>query len=395
MTTLRFPASDPRRFAIALIFAIHGAVVGTFFARIAELRLSMGLSEADLGVALVGVPAGVLAGSLVISGAIERSGTRRILLTMLPVFAIGLVLAAFAVSTATLFATLVLLGFGLTNANIAMNVEADRVEAATDRRLINRCHGSWGVGFLVASLAGTGAVAAGIVPLIHFVVAAVLLSALAVATVASMQASPPRVHRAGSRPARRLTLPTVGVLLVMGFALSGIVLEGSARNWSVIYLRDDFIVAAWVSTLVLPAFVFTQTAGRFLADPLIDRYGPVRVALATSAVSALGLALAVIARSVPLALAGFALIGLGISTVQPQAMSAAARFGDRPSSENVAAFMTLMTAISFIVPPLFGYVASRYGVRASFAMLLPLPLIALAFARFLEPRRPPEPTAPG
>ena len=93
----------------------------------------------------------------------------------------------------------------------------------------------------------------------------------------------------------------------------------------------------------------------------------------------------------PLALAGFALIGLGISTVQPQAMSAVARLGDRPSSKNVAAFSTLQTLLSFVAPPLFGLVASRYGVRASFAMLLPLPVFALAFARFLEPRRATKP----
>ena len=355
----------------------------------------LGLSEAALGIALVGVPVGVLAGSLFVSGAIERYGTRRVLLAMLSLFALGLPLATLAVGTATLFATLLLFGFGLTNANIAMNVEADRVEAATGRRLINRCHGSWGVGFLLASLAGTGAVAAGMSPLTHFVLVAVLLSAAALATVAPMQASPPRAHGGGARPARRLTLPTVGVLLVMGFALSGIVLEGSARTWSVIYLRDDFAVAAWVATLTLPAFVVTQTIGRFIADPLIDRHGPVRVALAMSAVSALGVGLAVATAWVPVALAGFALIGLGISTVQPQAMSAVARLGDRPSSENVASFMTLLTAISFVAPPLFGFVASRYSVRVSFAMLLPLPVIALAFARFLEPRPMQEPTASG
>ncbi len=120
-----------------------------------------------------------------------------------------------------------------------------------------------------------------------------------------------------------------------------------------------------------------------------------RVAIALTVVSALGLALAVVVTSVPLVLAGFALIGFGISTVQPQAMSAAARLGDRPASENVAAFSTLQTLVSFAAPPLFGFVASHYGVRASFAMLLPLPVIALAFARFLEPRPMREPTASG
>ena len=374
-----------------LVFAAHGATVGSFFSRIAELRVAMGLSEAQLGLALVGIPAGVLAGSLIVSGVIERRGTRKTLLPALPFFAGGLVCTALAIGTASLFAALFLFGLGLAGANIAANVEADRVEAATGRRLLNRGHGSWGVGFLLATLLGTGAVAAGIAPLVHFVVVFAAVAAMAFGIVGPMQASPPRTHSGGLRPARRLALPTVGVLLVMGFALSGFLLESSARSWSVIYLRDDFAVAAWVSTLTLPAFVVTQTLGRFLADPLIDRYGPVRVARALTVVSALGLGLAVAVSSVPLALAGFALVGLGISTVQPQAMSAAAQLGDRPSSENVAAFATLQTLVSFVAPPLFGLVASGYGVRASFAMLLVLPVFALPFARFLEPQRAAKP----
>ncbi len=381
-------AGGPRRLPILMVFAIHGATVGTLYARLAELRSAMHLSEAALGIALAGLPVGVLVGSLMVSGAIERFGTRLTALTMVPVFASGLVLAALSVGTATLFAALVLFGFGLINVNIAINVEADRIEAASGRRLINRGHGSWGVGFLLATLAATGLVAAGVPPLLHFVLAFVVLSAAALAVIGPLQASPPRAHSGAGRAPRRLSLPTLGVFLVMGFALSGIVLEGCARAWSVIYLNDDFAVAAWIATLTLPAFVTFQTIGRFIADPLIDRHGPVRVAVALTAISAVGLGLAVLARSVPLVLAGFALVGLGISTTYPQSISAVARRGDRPASENVAAITILATAVNFITPPLFGFLASRYGVRLAFGVLLALPVIALAFARFLETAKP-------
>jgi fucose permease len=200
-----------------------------------------------------------------------------------------------------------------------------------------------------------------------------------------MATSPPRAH-AGLTRMPRLALPTIGVLLIIAFACSGIVLEGSTRNWAIIYLRDDFHTEAWVATLALPAIIVAQIAGRFLADGLIDRFGPVRVAIALSVVSLVGLAVIVSVGSVLVALLGFALIGLGISTVHPQALSAAARRGDRPASLNVAAFSTVQTAIGFLSPPIFGFVAARYGIRTSFAIMLPLPLVAIAFARFLAPR---------
>ena len=268
-----------------------------------------------------------------------------------------------------------------------MNVEADRVEAATGKRLINRCHGTWGVGFLFASLVGTVAVAAGIPPTMHFLMMFVFLNLVTILLVGPLQESPPRAHKGDAGPRRRLALPTFSVLLVIAFACSGIVLEGSTRNWSVIYLRDDFTAIGWIATLALPAIVTAQITGRFLADTLIDRFGPVRVAMALSVVSFVGLGLVVAAWSVAAALAGFALIGFGISTVHPQALSAVARLGDRPASVNVASFSTLQTVLAFVAPPLFGFVASRYGIRVSFAMFLPMPIIALAFARFLDPPR--------
>ena len=387
MNVPRSLASDPRRLRLMLVFAIHGATVGSFFSRIAELRLAMNLGEAALGVALAGLPAGVLVGSLLISGVIERFGTRKTMMAMVPLFAGGLVLSALAVGTASLFAALIVFGFGLVNVNVTQNVEADRLEAATGRRLINRGHGSWGIGFLVATLAATGVVAAGVPPLIHFVILFVVLSTAAFFIVAPLKASPARAHGGSVRPPGRLVLPTVGVLLVMGFAMSGIVLEGSTRAWSIIYLHDDFTVAAWTATLTLPSFVICQTIGRFAADPLIDRHGPARVAVALTVISALGLALVVLARSVPLVLVGFALVGLGISTAYPQSISAVARRGDRPASENVASFSTLATVVNFMTPPLFGFIAAHAGVRVSFAMLLVLPVIALVFAHFLEAER--------
>ena len=374
--------SERRRLRIVLVFALHGVTVGSFFSRIADLQAKIGLSEAELGLALIGLPAGVFFGSLFVSRIIEKRGTRMALLFGLPFFATGPLLASLAGDLATLFACLFLLGLGLTTCNISMNVEADRVEAATAARLINRCHGTWGIGFLAASLAGTLAVAAGLSPTGHFLIVFAVLTAGAIAVVGPMRPSEPRAHRGPARPTR-FALPTAGVLLIIGFACSGILLESSSRNWSVIYLRDAFSAADWVATLTLPSFVIAQIAGRFSADTLIERFGPVPVARVLSVVSLAGLTLAVSAGSIVVTLAGFALIGFGISTVHPQSLSAAARLGDRPSSQNVAAFSTLQTIIGFVGPPLFGLVASRYGIRISFAMILPLPVLAVFFARYL------------
>jgi MFS family permease len=197
-----------------------------------------------------------------------------------------------------------------------------------------------------------------------------------------MVESPPRHHAGGGRP-RRFALPSAATFLIAAYALSGIWMEGTTRNWSIIYMRDVFSAVDWKAALSLPAIVSMQTLGRFMADWWMDRYGVVPVSRALTLVSLAGLGIIAFSESTGFALAGFALIGLGISTVHPQAISAAARWGDRPASENVAAFSTVQTLIIFMSPPIFGLVAAQFGLRVSFMLLLPMPLLALYFARFL------------
>ena len=81
-----------------MVFAIHAGIVGSLFSRIAEIQLSLNLQEAQLGIALVGVPLGVFVGSPFVSRLVERMGTRKTLLTALPVFAFSRISAPVPVS---------------------------------------------------------------------------------------------------------------------------------------------------------------------------------------------------------------------------------------------------------------------------------------------------------
>lgn len=375
----------PKSLSIMVIFALHAFMVGSLYGRIAEIQKALELSEEVFGLALMGLPAGVFFGSPLVGWIIERLGPRRTLLYLVPAFASGPLIVAFAIGPVTLAAALGLHGFLLSICNIAMNVEADRIEAQTGTRIINRCHGCWGIGLLIVYSLGAGAIAAGVSPALHYAALFVFMILAAWIIIRPMAESPPRRH-AGSGPAKRFALPGVGVLLIVGYAGAGLWLEGVARNWSVIYLRDAFGAVEWLAALALAALVSTQTFGRFMADGLIDRFGVVSVARALTLVGLAGLALVTFAASTPAALFGFALIGLGISTVYPQSVSAAARLGDRPSAENVAAFSTVQTLISFVASPIFGFAAGQFGLRAALMLILPLPLLALYFARYLRPR---------
>jgi MFS family permease len=365
-------------------FALHATTVGSLFARLPEVQKALGLSEATFGIVLMGMPVGVVLGSILISPLVGTWGPKRLLLLGIPLIGAVLPLTTLASSAATLCAALFVFGLAFATSNVAINVEADRVEAAEGRRILSRCHGWWALGFLATALVSAGLIRIGVPPAGQFVGLFLLLLLLVPAALIPLPVSTPRAGAAGT--GRRFALPGRSTLLIGGFALAGIVLEGTTRSWAVIYVRDAFGAADWLAALALPAIVVTQTAGRFAGDGLVERFGATTAARMIALALLAGVVAITLAPVVAAVLAGFMLVGLGVSTVLPQSFSAAARWGDRPAAEGMAAFATLSTLIGFLGPPVFGMAAEWLGLRAAFALFIPLPLISLIFAGYLAAR---------
>ncbi|MGB3337290.1 MAG: MFS transporter [Devosia sp.] len=374
------------RWRIIALFFTHALAAGAIHTRIPDLQLQMGLSEAQLGLVMVGQPLGGLSMFLFSSAIIERFSPRRVILWLLPLVICTAALATVLLHPVATFALLAINGMGFSLSNIAMNVEADRVEAATGGRVMNTCHGAWSIGFLLTSLLGATLRGLDVSPALHLWTMAPLLIVLVLVVVVPMPVMPPRPH-AGDK-GRKLALPTLATLGLVAFGLGAGLTEGASRGWAIIYLRDAFDVSAFVESLALPALLVAMAGGRLVADRFIDRFGPVRVARVLSAIAVGGMVLLVLAPSAWLALLGFLLVGIGICVLYPLMLSAAARLGDRPASQNVAATTLIFQLVNLGAPALIGAVAQGVGVRMAFAMLLPLLVLTWAMAGRLAPKGP-------
>jgi MFS family permease len=369
---------------IRATFFVHALIAGSMTTRIADFQTGLHLDAAGLGLALLGQPVGALAMIFVASRAVDALGTRLVLAAGLPLLALAALGLALAPSVAAIFAVFVLYGAAFSLTNVAINVEADRIEAASGLRVMNSCHGGWSVGFLVASLFGAFARGEAISAAWHLLVLQPIVFAFALAVLLPMAEAPPRPH-AGNRGPRAIATPTRMTWLLLGFITAGSLLDGAGRTWSVIFMRDSFAAPAWLDTLTLPAYFVTTSTGRLLADSAVARFGPVRVAHGLGLLALAGLLLVAAAQGVVPALLGFALIGAGICVGIPLSMSAAARAGDRPASENVAALSLLNQVVSPAAPALIGGLAAALGLRAVY-LLLVLPLLgSLVLARHLAP----------
>lgn len=382
-------AAPTVRWRVIALFFVHALALGAIQTRIPDIQLLNGLSEAQLGLVLIGQPLGGLGMFLFSSRIIEKFGPRRVILYMLPLVTVSAALITVLLNPVAMFVLLAVNGVGFSITNISINVEADRIEAASGLRIMNTCHGAWSMGFLTTSLLGVALRGLGVSPAIHMWVLVPILAALTWLVVAPMAVTPPRPHTGEVK--RKLAWPTLATLGLVTFGLGAGLTEGAARAWSIIFLRDSFDVAAWIESLALPALLVTMALGRLVADRWIDRFGPVAVARVLASIAIAGLVLLVVSPNAAVALAGFGLVGIGICVLYPLMLSAAARLGDRPASQNVAATTLIFQFVNLGAPVLIGAVAQGFGIRTAFAMLLPLLALTWLMAGKLTPSTPSQP----
>jgi MFS family permease len=371
-------------------FFLYAFAIGGFYPRLAELQRSMRLSESELGIGLIGAACGTLVSLTLAGRLIERVGHRRTLLALLPALPLCYALAAHASGMVALFVCLLPAGVCIGAIELLVNLEADRVEHQGGRRIMNRAHAFWSFGFFGAGLLGALAARLGISPQWQLAGMVPLQALLIALLLGGFEAAP---HRTGSNaePAHHLARPTLAILALVLFSLSALVLEGAGIDWSAIYMRDVFDAAPFIGGLAVATGACAQGAARYVADRFVERHSAWTIARTLLGVLGLGTLLVTVAPAWPVALLGFALMGVGTSVVFPLAMSAAAQRTDRPAATNVAA-LAQISFVSFLLgPPLLGFVAEHVGIRWTFGVGLPLVILSLVVSPILRvPQRRPD-----
>src|SRR5918992_1239228 len=117
----------------AAAFLIHSTVSGTWAPRLPAIKDSLGLSDGELGTALVGLAVGLVAGTRVAGAPIDRFGSRPVMRAGFPLLAATLLLPGLAGSGPALFLSLLVLGVASGALDVAMNAQGIEVERVVRR----------------------------------------------------------------------------------------------------------------------------------------------------------------------------------------------------------------------------------------------------------------------
>ena len=363
------------KYAVFVSFFLYSFSLGTLFPRLGDLQTQMDIDKATLGFALVGLPLGVQVTLLFADRLVRRFNFRFVLMVGIPLLGISQVLVALSESAYTFAGILMLGGAAIAVIEVAVNLEADRVEANIGHRIMNRSHAYWSFGFFGAGIVGAGFSQLGISPFSHFALITVLSSVLTILFFAKYDAAKAR-RQSVVETNKGFVWPSKGIFLLVFFSLSAMLVEGASIDWSVIFMRDIFNTVPIVSGLSLALAAIAQGIIRYFADQFVDKYGPERVSFYSLIAMVLGVGCVVFSFEPITALLGFLLMGGGSAVIFPLAMSAAAQRIDKTPEENVASLAQFVFVIFLLAPPILGFVGEHAGLRWSFALCFPLLLVS-------------------
>ena len=356
---------------VCAAFFRYALALGGIFPRLGDLQRAMGVTERELGLALIGTATGTLISLTLISRWLVRVGHRAVLLTLIPLMALWFTLASTATGPLMLYALLVPAGLCIGAVEVAVNLKADRVEHQIGQRLMSRAHAFWSIGFFSAGLVGAALAHLELSPQMHLAIMAAVVTVIGRVLLGKFETAADRPDsHTGDAP--HWARPTRTTLVLVVATLAAMVLEGAGAEWSAIYMRDVFGATPFVAGAAVATGAFTQAVARLCADRFVERHQPVRVARTLLLILGVGTLLVLLAPRAWVALLGLGMMGVGSSAIFPLAMSAAAQATDRPAAVNVAALAQTSFLAFLVGPPLLGFVATEWGIRWSFGIRLPL-----------------------
>lgn len=369
---------SPARRAVSAMFLANGFVMGAWAPQIPLLLPRHGIDEAVLGLLILGLGLGAVGAMLFAGRLIARFGAARTLrgfaLSIVP----ALPLVVFSPNLWVLAPAMALLGAMIGCMDVAMNANAVEVERKLGRAIMSASHGFWSLGGFVGGSLG-GLVIARLGSEAQALMTAGTAGVIVLTAMPFLLSVPPEPHPEDA-PRARFLPRDAGLWLLGAIALFSMVPEGAVLDWGALYLKDELGADVARSGLAFALFAGAMAVMRFAGDAVRDRIGAVRTLRVSGLIGAGGLAGAAAAPNDLVAIAAFAVAGLGVANMVPVIFSAAGNHPGMASGTAMAAVTMVGYSGILVAPSTIGFVAAETGFRMTFAVLALLLLVVSAMA---------------
>lgn len=404
------PAAAPRgtgrrrRAAVSVAFGLQGFTLSMLLTLLPQFRDRLDLADGTIVgvVVLASVIAGV--GSVLAELLASHTDSRITLRTGFVVIVAAVVGVIVSPGIIVFFAGFAVYGIGLGMVDASANMQGVALQHRAGRSIISSFYACWSVGAIAGALwvAAFAGMDAGLPATLSAGIGLVAAAALAMAP-----------HLLATRPADPVGVPSVErdmppisphpavplwPFLALGAAMALFyAIDFAIGNWSALFMTDVVLADSGTAALAMAAYQVAALLSRLTGDLWVRRFGEIPVVRAGAAIAVAGLAVVVGAQTVPMALAGFLVVGLGAPVVAPLCFGAAGRLAPDGRADAVIARINIFNYAGTIVGGgIVGGVAALSSLRIAFVipLLFAVGLALLAPAFRARPRGPSGTTPP-
>ena len=367
-------------------FFIYAFSLGAIFPRLDDIQTSLEIDKAELGLLLLCIPLGLQITLLFADRLVRAISLKNVICLGIPSICFTQ-FAAVAVNQIAFFAFfLIICGAFVAVVEVAINLEADRVEHALGSRIMNRSHAFWSIGFFSAAVVGALFSQFKVMLEIHFLLVCGIAFLISKIIFEDYIVASPR--HTNVTKIKKFSLPTGPIFVMVLFTMSAMLVEGASIDWSVIFMREIHSASPFISGFSLAMAAFSQALVRFFGDNLLNKFGPILISVASLFFMFLGIFSVVLSNSSILAILGFLFMGAGSAVIFPMAISIAASRSDRPAETNVASLTQFAFGMFLLGPPILGFVGEAYSLRWSFSLCIPLLILSCLMLLIMIKKEP-------
>ena len=353
------------RTAALVYFFLSGFGYATWASRIPTIQQQLHINEAQLGAALLAAPVGVLVTVPFTSNLLNRYSSKSIMIFGAVFYNLTLALLSFAGALWQLWIILFCFGSSRNLLNLSMNAQGVEVQRLYKNSIITTFHAVWSMAGFAGAAVGYMFVLSGLPLAFHFVSVSILLLILSVTFY------PTTYYTLQHTPQQRkfFVLPDKHLMIFALIAFASMACENVMYDWSGIYFNKAVGSDKETATAAFVLYMICMTAGRFMGDKIIPKFGIINILKYSGVFIFTGLLTAsLFPYRVPAAI-GFMLTGFGVSCIIPLVFSLAGKSSTMSTGTAIASVSTISYFGFLAIPPGVGFIAQAIGLRWSFSII--------------------------
>ncbi len=354
------------RIAVKTAFFINGFIFANWVSRLPRIQELYNADDGTIGLVLLASSIGAVGAMPFTGWVIIKNGSRRITLISTILYCAFVPLIPLAQNLFFLIILYFFIGIVTGMLDVAMNAQAILVEREYKRPIMTSFHALFSIGMMLGAASASVFTDIGFDLVNHFLI--VTVAALIAAAWMSRHLiydRPDPTHHDG--PLFRLPNRSMITLGLITFCC--MIGEGSMSDWSVNYMENITNASITLAPIGLSAFATAMTLGRIFGDYMRRRFGDRAMIVGGGLMALTGLCAALIFPSPYIAITGFFLVGLGLSSIVPIAYSIGGNERNLPSGVGLAMVTTVGYSGFLLGPPVIGFIADWQNLRVSLGVI--------------------------